>query len=105
MYVPPLATKVGPLVFGANQSFQRLELLLLSLNLPLLLIDLSLLFLKSIYKCDTQTVVLDALDIAFVVVGDKQGIDLCDILRAEADVFHTALFPSERNRTQLLQKR
>src|ERR1043165_2897612 len=88
----------------ADQLLQRIDLSLLFLNLFLLLLDLRLLFVESIYENGAQAIVLDAFDLATFVIRNKQRINFGDILRAEADIMHPTLFPIERDRSQLADK-
>ena len=73
--------------------------LLLSYLVPLLL-DLRLLFFEGVDESDAEEVVLDAFDLAFRVVSDKQRVDCSDLFGAEADVARSACFPIEANRAK-----
>ena len=50
----------------------------------LLLFDEVLLFFHGVEQNDGDAVILDALDLAFVVVGDKQRFDFGDFFGNEA---------------------
>ena len=77
-----------------------LEFALQVCNLPLLLIDLLLLFFKSVDEDNVDAVIFDAFDLALLVVGDQEGINLLDIFRAETQVTQAAVFPGEADRTK-----
>jgi hypothetical protein len=106
-----LATDFGLRLGSADEFHQSVNLPLLPLDLRLLLFDLSvllfylsLLLFESVDKRDAQSVVLHAFDFAFLIVSDKQGIDLFHVFRAEADVRRVIGFPSVSNWSQLVDK-
>src|SRR5206468_10733907 len=75
---------------------QRRDLFLLSLDPLLLLFD-------GVDEHDVQAVVLDAFDLAFVVVRDQQGFYLRDAFGPESEVTRAVRFPSETNRAQAIK--
>src|SRR5260370_26718748 len=68
----------------------------------LLLFDLCLLFLDGVDEDGGKLIVLDALDLAFVVAEREQRFDLLNFFRAQANVSDTALLPGEGDRTQTI---
>jgi hypothetical protein len=77
-------------------------LVLLAFDLVLLSLDLLLLFLKGIDEGDAQAVVLHAFDLAFVVVGDQQRLDCCDVFRRKPQISLARLLPVESDGPQLV---
>ena len=87
-----------------ERLFEQIYLLLLFFDQLVLFCDLCLLLFESVDEEDAQAVVLNAFDLSGGVVGNEQRTDFLDIFRAKADVFHAAVFPGERNRTQAIDK-
>src|SRR2546421_5645409 len=79
---------------------QGINLVLLLFYLVPLLLDLRLLFFEGVDESDAQAVVLDAFDLAFRVVNDKQRVDGCDLFGAKADVTLAICFPIEADWTE-----
>src|SRR5262245_52369397 len=82
-------------VFRTNDFLQALYLILLLFELRLLLFD-------RIYQDDIDAVILDAFDLALLVVDDKQRVDFFDIFRAKPQIAQTAVFPVESNWPQAI---
>ena len=61
---------------------------------------LCLLFLDGIDQNGGDLSVLDAFDFAFIVARYKKGFNFLGILRSEADIAHSAVFPIESDRAQ-----
>ena len=69
-----------------------------------MLFDLRLLFLDGVDENHGHAVVLHAFDFTFVVVSNKQRLNLLDLFRAESQVFHPALFPIEGDRRKTIDE-
>src|SRR5207247_9038569 len=76
---------------------QSINLVLLLSYLVPLLLDLRLLFFEGVDEGDAQAVVLDAFDLAFRVVDDKQRVDGRDLCGAKAAVTLSICFPLGAN--------
>ncbi len=87
-------------VIEAHEFPQGINLVLLLSYLVPLLLDLRLLFFEGVDESDAQAVVLDAFDLAFRVVDDKQRVDGRDLFGAKADVMQSICFPIEADWTE-----
>lgn len=83
------------------ELFLLSSLLLLFLLQQLLLFrDLRLLFSDGVDENGRELLVLDTFNFAFVVTRYEKRFNLRDILRSEADIAHSAVFPIESYRAQ-----
>ena len=90
-----------------NQLLEVLKLPLLLLNLALLfryssllLFDLRLLLFDRVDEHDVEVVVLHAFNLTLVVVRYQQRLDGGDIFGGESEVASSTLFPGEGDRMQ-----
>src|SRR5581483_7622402 len=88
-----LFADVGAWMLGADEFLQRIELLLLALNLILQLRylclffrDLCLLFFHSIHKSGRDAVVLHAFHLTLGVMRYQERFNLCYVFRTETQV-------------------
>src|SRR5439155_25471130 len=82
-------------MIATHECLQSINLVLLLFYLVPLLLDLRLLFFEGVDESDAEAVVLDAFDLAFRVVDDKQRVDGRDLFGAKADVTLSICFPIE----------
>ena len=85
-----------------RQTLLLCNLLLLSLELFLLSFNLRLLFFDGVDQHDADALVLNSLDLAFPIVGDKERLDLLNVLCTEAEIVHASFFPVKCNRPKLV---